>query len=156
MKVICVSAVAAALMLATPALAGPIPDGGVTAAEVAAVMLSKGFKAEITKDSDGDPMIISGVDGTTFRVLFYGCKPTKRCMAIQFASGFDLKTGLSLQQINNWNRNNRFGRGYLDDDMDPIVHMDVDLEHGATTEAVANVLATWSSVVPAFKAFMRE
>ena len=156
MNVVGLSVAAAALAQATAAFAAPIPDGGVTAAEIAGVMQAKGFKAQITKDSDGDPMIVSGVDGTTFRVLFYTCKPTKRCAAIEFASGFDLKSGLTLEQINSWNSNNRFGRGYLDDEMDPILHMDVAVEHGATTEGVANALTVWSTLVPAFKAFLRE
>jgi len=156
MKTVRLLAALLGLALSTPARAGALPDGGVTAAEVAAVMQAKGLKAEIAKDKDGDPMIVSGVDGTTFRVLFYGCKSTSRCAAIQFATGIDLPDGLTLETINDWNRKNRFGRAYLDEEMDPYLQMDMDLEHGATTEAVGANLDTWAVVLPAFKAYIRK
>ena len=137
------------------ALAGVLPDGGVTVDEVAKVLQSKGYRAEISKDSAGDPMIISGLDGSTFRILFYNCK-SGRCAAIQFATAFDLEKGLTYSKINGWNREKRFGRAYLDDDMDPFLEMDVDLEHGAMTETIANNVDTWAAVLPAFKNFLDE
>jgi len=48
----------------------------------------------------------------------------------------------------------RFGRAYLDDEMNPILEMDVDLELGATTEPLESVIGTWAAVVPAFKTFI--
>ena len=47
MKTVRLLAALLGLALSTPARAGALPDGGVTAAEVAAVMQAKGLKAEI-------------------------------------------------------------------------------------------------------------
>lgn len=141
---------AAALAAAWSAAAGPIPEGGVTVQEVAQVLQAKGYKAEVGRDRVGDPMITSAVDGSNFRVLFYDCE-AGRCAAIQFATAFDMEKGLTLSHINSWNRERRFGRAYLDDEMDPFVEYDVDFEVGATTEAIGNAVAVWEAVVPAFK-----
>jgi hypothetical protein len=40
--------------------------------------------------------------------------------------------------------------------MDPFVEMDIDFEHGATSEAIANYVDTWAAVLPAFKTFIDE
>jgi len=143
-------------LAASAALAEPVPDGGMTAAEVAKVLQDQGYRAEITTDSAGDPLIESGVDGTHFSVYFYGCagEEEPRCNAIQFMAAFDLEDGTSFERINLWNREHRFGRGYLDDENDPFVEMDLDVEYGFTTEALANNLDTWSAVLPGFKEFI--
>lgn len=138
------------LLAATPSLARPIPPGGVTADEVAAALRDKGYKAEITKDAEGDPKVESGADGTPFAVAFYDCK-NSRCAWVQFVAAFDLKNGLTYSDINAWNRKNRFGKGHLDDEMDPFLEYGVDFEVGATTEAVGNAIEVWAAVLPIFK-----
>lgn len=139
----------AALALAGTAAARPLPEGGVTAQEVAEALQAKGYKAEIGRDQTGDPMITSAMEGSGFRVMFYDCE-NDRCAAIQFATAFDLDEGMDLSRINTWNRERRFGRAYLDDEMDPFIEYDVDLEVGATTEAIENAVAVWEAVAPAF------
>lgn len=137
--------------------AAPLPTGGVTAGEVAKALLDKGYKAEVTTDSAGDPMIRSSADGSNFRILFYSCKNSgPRCVSITFSAGFDLDKGLSYSRINEWNSEKRFGRAYLDDEMDPYVQMDVDFERGATNEAISNVVDTWAAVLPVFKSFIND
>lgn len=140
--------------IAGVAAAGPIPDGGVTVEDVAAVMQAKGYRAEITADSQGDPKILSSTAGKNFSVFFYGCSDVKRCTAIQFSAGFDLKQGMTLAKINEWNFNKRFATGSLDDEMDPYMSYDIDVEHGYTTEAIANNLDRWEAVVGKFKTFI--
>ena len=134
--------------------ARPLPEGGVTAQEVVEALQAKGYRAQLTKDSAGDPMIESGLDGSTFRVLFYSCRAGGRCASIQFAWALDMPNGMDLRKINLWNREKRFGRAYLDDENDPFLEMDVDLERGGTTEAIGNNLDTWAAVLPAFKDFI--
>ena len=130
-ELIIAAAAAIAMGLASEARARPIPDGGVTPDEVARVMQNRGFRAEITTTEDGRPLIKSTSGGYRFGVYFYGCKQD-RCPTIQFASAFDMADGLSLKRINAWNRSSRFGRAYLDDESDPFVEMDVDVENTAS------------------------
>lgn len=137
------------------AFAGALPDGGVTAEDVVKALQDKGYRAELTTDSTGDPMIQSAAEGVNFHVYFYGCDgDPARCGALQLGAAFDLEQGLALDRINLWNREHRFGRGYLDDDNDPWVEMDIDVELGFTTEALANNLDTWMSVLRSFIEFI--
>jgi len=150
MKTLIGGLMACAAVVPSAALARPLPDGGVTVQEVAQELQSKGYKAEVGKDGGGDPKIVSGVDGSRFRVWFYGCE-SGRCASVQFETAFDLKNGVTFEKVNQWNKERRFGSAHLDDEMDPYVQYDVDFERGATTEAVANAIDVWVTVVPRFK-----
>lgn len=150
LRLISVAVIATVLAAAGGAQAKPLADGGVTAEEVAASLQAKGYKAEIGKDQGGDPKIHSGAEGVAFDIYFYGCNKGPRCSSLQFTEGFHVEGGMKLADINAWNRANRFGRGYLDDVNDPFVEMDLDVEHGFTTEAVENNIDTWDAVLGAF------
>lgn len=137
------------------AWAAPLPDGGVTIQEVATAMRAKQLPVELTTDRDGDPLIHTSSDGVKFHVYFYECHGKQRCQSIQFYAGWSVK-GISLDKINEWDRTKRFGRAYLDRDVEPCVEMDVDLEHGATTEAIANDIVRWLLVMKTFRTFIDQ
>jgi len=155
MRSFLIGTVVAASLSAAAAQAGPLPDGGATAQEVAAVLQAKGYRAQIGVDRQGDPLITSAGEGSEFKVVFYGCK-TGRCHSIEFSVAYDLPNGIAPAKINDWNRKKRFGRAFVDEVNDPFLKMDVDLEHGSTTESVANNLDTWLSVLRDFRQFIRE
>lgn len=139
----------------TAARAAALPDGGITAGEMADVMHAKNLPVELTSDRDGDPLIHTQADGVKFHVYFYECTAQKRCQSIQFYAGWTTK-GLTTARMNEWNRTKRFGRAYLDRVSEPCVEMDVDLQHGATTQAVANDIDRWMLVMKTFRSFVGE
>ena len=141
------------MTMSATAHAGLLPDGGVTAQDVASVLRAKGYQADITTDKEGDPLVRSNSSGAKFGVFFYECKGKPRCKSIQFSAGFN-EPGLDPAKIADWNRRNRFGRAWIDKDGDPFVEMDVDVEHGATVEALANDLDRWVSVMGAFMRYL--
>ncbi|HEX8468049.1 MAG TPA: YbjN domain-containing protein [Allosphingosinicella sp.] len=122
------------------------PDSLVKALQAA------GYSAKLEKDGTGDPMIASAANGHPFRVIFYGCKANKDCATITFAAGYDKKSETSLASINEWNRKNRFGRAYLDDEGDPLLSMDIDLDDGGVSPALfTDNLEFWTAVSGAFQ-----
>ena len=138
-------------LLGAPAGAGPLPDGGVTREEVAAVLKEQGFENKITDGQDGERRINSTFEGTKFGVYFFDCDGS-RCGSIQLSAGFG-KKGLAAK-LADWNRDKRFGRAYLDKVGDPWVEMDVDVQHGATTEAIANDLERWKALLAEFRTYI--
>jgi hypothetical protein len=112
----------------------------------------EGMAAKLGVDKVGDPMITSGVGGTTFQIFFYNCTKNKDCATVQFHSGYDLKTPVSLDKLNEWNRNKRFGRAFLDAENDPILEMDVDLDDGGLSQALfIDNVQFWSSILGEFE-----
>jgi hypothetical protein len=115
-------------------------------------LTAAGYKAELGTDKVGDPMITSGVSGTTFQIFFYNCTANQNCATVQFHSGYDVAKPASLDHINEWNRSKRFGRAFLDKAGDPILEMDLDLDDGGVSEALfIDNMEFWSSIVGEFE-----
>jgi hypothetical protein len=112
----------------------------------------EGYAAKLGVDKVGDPLITSGVSGTTFQIYFYNCTNNKNCATVTFHSGYDLKSNVGYEKINEWNRGKRFGRAYLDKEDDPILEMDVDLDDGGMSQALfIDNIQFWASVLVEFE-----
>ena len=142
------------LLLPIAAAAGPLPDGGITVQEVARSLQDKGFQTQITTDKDGDPLIKTALEGAKFSVYFYECGGKPRCKSIQFAAGFAMNGSFAASKVAEWNRTKRFGRVYQDNENDPWVEMDMDMEHGATTDAMTNNIDRWVVVLNEFRKYI--
>ena len=117
--------------------------------EMAAIVKEAGFSPEVTKDSQGDPLIRFRLEALRCAIYFFGCK-NDRCESYQFSAGFSMEKKPGQEKINEWNRTKRFGRAYIDAEQDPHIEMDVDLDGGVTHEYIVRTLSTWRAVFLAF------
>jgi hypothetical protein len=144
---------AAALLLTPflglPAWSGPIPDGGITREEMAAALKQQDLDSQFAFDRDGNPLVESTLEGVKFYVYFYDCGEKLRCKFFQFAAPFAVDA-VPVATIMEWNRTKRFGRSHLDKEGHPWVKMEVDVEHGTTTEALENDVDRWKAVLREF------
>ncbi len=158
MKMTTIALAAAMALMATAfsvtgASAQTINSDGMTGPEVAAWLTKGGYKAALGKDDSGDPMIDSAAEGYSFKVYFYDCKDA-RCKALQFSAGFDLKTPTTASHINTWNRKNRYLKAYIDDDGDPYVQYDVNLNAGRTFSGLDDDYGVWTGMIGDFAKFI--
>jgi hypothetical protein len=117
---------------------------------VVRAMQAAGYQAKLEVDKVGDPMIKSSSSGTGFGVYFYNCTDHKNCASIQFQTGFDTDPGKapSLEVINKWNTTKRYTAAYLDDEGDPGLSMDVNLDKGGiSSDLFVDDLEVWTSLV---------
>jgi hypothetical protein len=113
---------------------------------------NSGRAAKLGTDAVGDPMITTAFNGTSYQIFFYNCTDHKACATVQFHSGYHLDKQVSLETINEWNRSQRFGRGYLDKENDPILEMDVDLDDGGVAPLLfIDNMEFWESILPKFE-----
>jgi Putative bacterial sensory transduction regulator len=118
---------------------------------VVAALQSGGYKAELGKDSTGDPRIRSAASGSNFVVTFYGCKDNRDCKTVTFYAGWT-GTNTSLNQINEWNKVKRFSRAYIDKDGDPVMEFDIDLDDGGMSQPLfIDNVQFWEVAIAAFK-----
>lgn len=119
---------------------------------LATAIQAAGYRAELTKDSSGDPMIRSSSSGTDFAVFFYNCKDNTGCTTIQFFVAFAARPGATLQSVNHWNATNRFARAYLADNGDARLEMDLNIEPGGIGQPLfVDSLAIWTSLMADFE-----
>ena len=149
-KILAAAAVAAGVVSHMPAASAQAMVKA-TPEAVAKVLQDKGYKALIGKDKSGDPKVESAAEGVNFIVYFYGCKNGANCGDIQFSAGFQ-KTEADANAINEWNKNQRFAKAYLDSDGDAHFETDVHLDDaGMPLELFKTYLDLWTSTLPAFR-----
>jgi hypothetical protein len=141
------------LVLPLAAHGEALPDGGVTAAEVAAALKGAGYPADATSDQSGEPFIRSSTGKTLFIVHFFECGAELRCGSVQFTASFRRKFATQAT-IGAWNRERRFGRAFLDSRGVAWLAMDVEASHGMTTEALQADVARWIAVLNSFETFV--
>ncbi|MCG5513194.1 YbjN domain-containing protein [Ectothiorhodospira shaposhnikovii] len=114
--------------------------------------LAQGYgSATLTTDSVGDPMIRGRIDGTGYTIMFYGCSQNLNCKNIQFTSAWQTNGQYTLEDMNQWNRVARFGKAYLDDEGDPVLEMNVNLDFGVTARNLDDTLDWWRVALLKFR-----
>jgi hypothetical protein len=152
----------AALAFATLALfpANPAHAELVNAANpetIKAIVESQGWPATIVAKEGDDPYIESNRGGLKFLVLFMNCDGGERCKTLQYYMGFSDAKDVTLDRLNQWNKEKRFARAYKDDAGDPVLEMDVDLDfQGIPRENVGETFNTWASLMDSFRAYVFE
>jgi len=135
-----------AMGLAAPALAAgsDLLDGS-NVDEI--LKLAKGYgDASLETQSNGDPKIKGVMDDVSYSIYFMNCTDNEDCEDLNFYAGFlDLKP--KQDDINSWNRDKRFGKAYIDSDGDAVVEMDLNLEHGISTDNLKADIDVWQLVL---------
>lgn len=153
MQVMKAAAFAAFAMASVPATAQTVTAGSPQG--IVSALQSAGYQAELTKDSSGDPLIRSAASGARFSILFYGCTGGSGCTTVQFYAGFKSSGSVAVGKMNEWNRTKRFSRAYLDNDSDPCIEMDVNLDPGGMSRALfLDNLQVWSNSLGQFRTYI--
>jgi hypothetical protein len=141
------------------ALSAPVTaqaEGVVIASDPQTVMdffFDLGVPAKLTVDGVGDPLIEFRVNANEMQLYFYDCENNADCLAVQFFSGYQVDDSVSLSDMNAWNADRRFARGYLTDDGAARIEMDVATSyHGIATEDFMDLYELWLESVDVFEA----
>jgi hypothetical protein len=109
-------------------------------------LASANYPSELKKDDGGDPLITSEANGMHFLIAFYGCKSNLNCTTVSFYSAFRADKKPTAATMNEWNSKKRFGRAFLDNEGDPAIQLDVDLDDGGMSRALFIDNIEWFSV----------
>jgi Putative bacterial sensory transduction regulator len=151
-----------AVFFAVPALAvdkNPCGTSLICASKpdtVVSALQDAGYKAKMTKDDGGDPMINSSASGYDFDIYFYGCKDNKQCDSLQMRISF-AKDGANTPELaNKWNKGKRFSQAYIDEKGRFVADYDVSTVGGLTKGNFADVIDWWSVTLGNLKTFFEE
>ncbi|KIC12435.1 hypothetical protein RA19_02060 [Leisingera sp. ANG-M1] len=148
-------AIAAAAALVMPVAAAAQNVVAKTGDSVANFFKDEGAQVEVTTDSVGDPNLKVEYYGNDFSVYYYGCDNNTNCDAIQFFSGYQTDGGVRISKINEWNRENRFARGYISEEGSARIEMDVFLgKEGMNPDDFAQAVGFWTRRMTEFEEFI--
>jgi hypothetical protein len=145
------AALAAALPLAPAAAQNVTAD----VPRIASALQGAGYKAEIEGDG-AERYIATGTGGTGFAIRFFGCNPLGGdCKSVMFSAWFEDEDPPTLEAMNQFAARMRWGRVYIDEEGDPTIEMDVDLEDGGMSEELfIDNVEYWDSSLSAFANFL--
>ena len=134
-----------ATMSAAPASAQTVDGSAVD--DILALAQQYG-EATLATQAGGQPRIAGEAGGVPYQLFFLHCD-SGICEDINFYAGF---AGIkpTMDSLNAWNRGNRFGRAYLDSDLDAVIEYDINLEHGVTRDNLNAAFGVWSLVLGEF------
>ena len=115
----------------------------ITADQLKTILKEEGYA--VSTDQDGD--LLWKIEGyRTYLIV------SDKGQYVQFQSSFE-ETEATIEKVNEWNKTKRYSRSYLDDDQDPILELDLDLEGGITRARINSFLKTCAV---SFKGWLKE
>ncbi|HEX8664577.1 MAG TPA: YbjN domain-containing protein [Beijerinckiaceae bacterium] len=104
----------------------------VTPDEMAKILQDIGYRAEILKNDQGKRRIRTRIGGWNVTLNFYSCDDKENCKSIGVRSFFENEKKRSAQWANDWNREKRFTKVYIDKDNDVNIEYDFLFRDGVT------------------------
>ncbi len=118
-------------------------------AEAILAIAQRHGEAALSTQSSGAPLISGSVGERAYHLFFMNCGETGTCEDLNFYAGF-LGVKPTLDALNEWNRNRRFGNAYLDADLDAVIEFDLNLEYGVTADNLDAAFSLWSLLLEEF------
>lgn len=113
-----------------------------TGAQVEKIFNDLGF-AGTEVDEDGD--VIVKMQGYKVLVLVGSSDGDSLLMRFSVTG-----TNANMKMMNEWNRTKRYSRAYIDDEGDPVLESDQDLDGGVTIERIEDFFRTFDTSLMVF------
>jgi len=110
----------------------------ISQSEMKDLMEAEGYSASINDDK----ILIWKIEGICAQMFV-----AEDEKSIQFHVSFS-DGNATLKKVNQWNRSRKYSRTYLDDDGDPHLELDLDIEGGVTEARIIDFLKTCRVVLP--------
>lgn len=146
---IAVLACCAGILLAPSAVGAAEGGKRITGPEVVRIFQDLGYKAQLDKDGEGDPMVRSKMGGLNVYLYFYDCKEAA-CGSLKFRTGLDLPEGTTHEVVNRYNSQYRYGNAFLDDEMDPYLEFDFEVLHTDHAAHIESQVDLWEELLDNF------
>lgn len=117
--------------------------------------IARGYGSATLEQEDGkDPSISGKIEGVSYYLFFRNCNDSHtNCEDLNFYAGF-LDNKQTLDAINAWNRDKRFGKAYLDGDLDAVIEYDVNVQYGVSAKTLDSDYSLWSQILKQFAEYI--
>jgi len=82
-------------------------------------------------------------------LYFYDCTENRDCSTVMFQAAWETDE-VTVAKMAEWNRKERFGKAFLDEDGHPTVEMNVNLHGGVSLTNLDDTFDWWRVVVETF------
>jgi hypothetical protein len=115
------------------------------------LLTAGGVKGEIVA-ADGGRFIIANIDGAQFQATPIFCADGQRgCVAMRLSLALAGPRKPPVGLMNAWNNAAPMARGFIDQDGDPVMEMDISVEGGVSRAHVLAQLTRWRDAMAKFQ-----
>lgn len=100
--------------------------------------------ARMERDDNDEDYIAASIDGINYAVDVYNCDPD--CADLTLTASFEM-SGVTTDQMNEWNTTRRFGKAYIRNDGDAVIQIAINTRYGITVETFRDNLVWWETVL---------
>lgn len=122
----------------------------VSTVDLARMLTEAGVTFTQSTASNGNPKFELKLEGIKVWLVTYGCDDKGLCRSYQLATGLAMTKKPAAAKINEWNRNKRYGKAHTDDEGDPHMIYDLDVEGGISVGAMKEQITTYKLLLRAF------
>jgi hypothetical protein len=140
-----------------PTRSGLVGADGFDPATMAGLLRQWGYRGELRYDKDGEPEILSGIEGINYLIFMYDCTKGRpqRCKSYQFWASFsELNPPLTVSRVNEWNERRRLSTASLGDQGRVRLKFSVNPVGADLGLNLRAYLAWWGQAVREFKTFI--
>ncbi len=119
---------------------------------IAKKIIDMGYKAELD-EFEGDPIINSSSDGSSFNILFNGCEKGKRCEVVTFLDSLSFekeKYVLMRQFVDEWNSES-YAKAEITDDVIYLTFPVIMNHEGLGPKLFQSNFDTWITELSTFR-----
>ncbi len=99
---------------------------------------------ELLLDESGDPIWTFTHLGILITIVSYDEVAPGYYASLLFYTGWAADDEVLLSMINDWNRQSRFGRAYVDSSGDPVIELDLLMAGGVTAETIQQYITVFT------------
>ncbi len=103
-------------------------------------------------DIEDGPWIRAEMDEVIYTISFLNCTDGQQCTSAQFRAWWTSEGAHTIEAMNQWNRDRRFSKAYLDANDNATIEFDVNLAGGVTAVNFDDTLQWWQAVLNEFLA----
>ena len=138
-------------LILVPALAQGVRTG-ITPGEMEALLKAGSYRYERVEEG-GRVYFHLRLAGLRAVLFLQDCREGS-CESLLLYAGCSTDNPPSLERVNEWNREKRFSRAYLDEEGDPVLEADLDLAGGVADGAIRAFLDLFEENLRAFAAWI--
>lgn len=119
-----------------------------------AALLQAGFTAQV-KTEGRETYVLGSLGPIPFTAAIDNCTTTSTagCTDISLEMAVSGGRKMSLERMNGWNARTRLARGFLDEEGDPTLRMDIMLDDGVSPANLKAQLMLWGGAMTTFVKF---
>lgn len=141
-------------VLGLPVGAQSVQLGGVvTGNDIQRVQeLAQAYGAVERRQDDDGTWLRTEFDGLVYTISFLNCNDQNlNCTSVQFRAWWTTEGRITLEQVNQWNRDRRFSAAYLDSNNNATIEWDMTLAGGVTAVNFDDGIQWWHTVLRQFR-----